>query len=152
VGLSTRFSDYVDRDEFELAVEACASLAVQSFREERRLTIITDGAPFVAPTPRRTLDQLAGVELNPGADGIVAAARNIAAAASDVSVAILLCGPNPTPAEIREAGACLPVGVRVIAIRAVLGAATTLRRISEVTVVTVGTLESLPGALRAARG
>jgi hypothetical protein len=152
VGLSTRLTDYADSDEFELAVEACASLVVQSFREERRLTIVTGRVPFVAQTPRRTLDKLAGVELSQAADGIVAAARNIAAAAADVSVAILLCGPNPTPAEIREAGACLPVGVRVIAIRAVLGAATSLRRISEVTVVTVGSLDALPRALRSARG
>jgi uncharacterized protein (DUF58 family) len=152
VGLSTRSAEYSDPEEFELAVEACASLAVQSFREERRLTIISGQQPIVAPTPRRSLDQLAGVQTADAAAGIVAAARKIAETAPDVSVAILLCGPNPTPAEIREAGACLPLGVRVIAIRAVLGAATSLRRISDVAVVTVGSLDSLPRALRAARG
>ena len=152
VGLSTRLADYADPAEFELAVETCASLAVQSFREERRLTILSGGSPLVAPTARRTLDLLSGVHLDSAADGIVAAARRMADTASDVSVAILLCGPNPTPAEIREAGACLPVGVRVIAIRAVLGAATSLRRISDVTVITVGSLDALPRALRAARG
>lgn len=152
VGLSTRPTEYQDTDEFELAVEACASLAVQSFREERRFTMITGSPPFVAPTPRLMLDRLSGVQLQDGADGIVAAARAVAAAAPDVSVAILLCGPLPTPAEIREAGAALPLGVRVIAVRAVIGAATSLRRISDVTVVTVGSLEALPRALRAARG
>ena len=50
VGLSTRLADYADPAEFELAVETCASLAVQSFREERRLTILSGGAPLVAPT------------------------------------------------------------------------------------------------------
>jgi uncharacterized protein (DUF58 family) len=151
VGLSTSDSEYAEDDEFELAVEVCASLTLQSFRDERRLTVISGGAPISAPTPRRILDRLAGVDREPTADGIVAAARTIAVAVPDVSVALLLCGPLPTPAEIREAGACLPLGVRVIVVRAVAGAATSMRRISDVTVVTIGSLDVLPRALRAAR-
>ena len=151
VGLSTSDAEYAEDAEFELAVEVCASLTLQSFRDERRLTVISGGAPISAPTPRRTLDRLSGVDRGPTADGIVAAARTIAVAVPDVSVALLLCGPLPTPAEIREAGACLPLGVRVIVVRAVAGAATSMRRISDVTVVTIGSLDVLPRALRAAR-
>lgn len=165
VALSTRAAEYADADEFELAVQAAASLAVQSFREDRALTLSAGQLQVRTPTPRRVLDELAGVEwvdAGPGAiggrpasdaeDGIVATARRVAAAAPAVSVALLLCGPVPTPADLRAAGAAFPLGVRVIAIRAVQGAATSLHGISSVTVLTAGSLTALPGALRKARG
>ena len=173
VALSTRAAEYADSDEFELAVQAAASLAVQSFREERELTLMAGQQTVRTPTARRALDDLAGVALvdgttgrgavgsatlgggpkrDDGDDGIVATARQVATVAPDVSVALLICGPVPTPADLRAAGAAFPLGVRVIAIRTVLGAATSLHGISSVTVLTAGSLSALPVALRKARG
>ncbi len=152
VGLSTRADEYSEANEFELAVEVCASLAVQSFREERQLSVFAAGGPLITTTANRTLDGLCGIELDPDADGVLAATKRIAKESSDASIAVLLCGAAPTPREIREAGAALPVGVRIIVVRSVLGAATSLRRISEITVVTIGSLDVLPRVLRKARG
>jgi uncharacterized protein (DUF58 family) len=159
VALSTDAAEYGDPDEFELAVEAGASVVVQAAKESRELTVIAGGTPVPGGTARRTLDQLAGVQIDDRpartadlAVGIVATARRVADLAPDVSIMFLLCGSKPTPAQIRQAGAALPLGVRVVAVRAVPGIAPTVRRISGVTVITFGSLDKLPATLRKARG
>ena len=159
VALSTDAAEYADPDEFELAVEAGASVVVQAAKESRELTVVAGGTPVPAGPARRTLDRLAGVQIDDRpartADlevGIVATARRVAELTPDVSMVFLLCGSTPTPAQIRQAGAALPVGVRVIAVRAVPGVAPSVRRISGLTVVTVGALDKLPVTLRKARG
>lgn len=159
VALSTDAADYADPDEFELAVEASASVVVQAAKESRELTVVAGDAMVPAGTARRTLDRLAGLQVDDrsarsAADhvGIVATARRVVDVAPDVSIVFLLCGSRPTPAQIRQAGAMVPLGVRVIAVRAVAGAAPSVRRISGVTVVTVGTLDKLSSTLRKARG
>ncbi|HEY5882278.1 MAG TPA: DUF58 domain-containing protein [Nakamurella sp.] len=159
VALSTRPGEYADPDEFELAVEAGASVVVQAVKESRELTVIAGRAALPVGTARRTLDQLAGVRVDGDAArradaeaGILATARRVANVAPDVSIVFLLCGSAPTPAQIRQAGAALPLGVRVVAVRAVPGVASSVRRISGVTVVTVGSLDKLPLTLRKVRG
>jgi uncharacterized protein (DUF58 family) len=159
IALSTDAAEYADPDEFELAVEAGASVVLQAVKESRELTVVAGGASLTAGTARRTLDQLAGVQIDQGrarsADdevGIVGTARRVADLAPDVSILFLLCGSAPTPAQIRQAGAALPLGIRVVAVRAVPGVAPSVRRISGITVVTVGALDKLPATLRKARG
>jgi uncharacterized protein (DUF58 family) len=159
VALSTDADEYADPDDFELAVEAGASVVVQAARESRELTLVSGGTTTRGQTSRRTLDQLAGVELSErprrpaGAGrGILAAARWVAELAPDASIVFLLCGSTPPPAQIREAGAALPLGARVVAVRAVTGVAPSVRRLSGITVVTIGSLDKLPPTLRKVRG
>jgi hypothetical protein len=159
VALSTDAAEYGDPAEFELAVEAGASVVVQAAKESRELTVIAGGTPVTVGTARRTLDQLAGVQIDDRpartadlAVGIVGTARRVAELTADVSIVFLLCGSKPTPAQIRQAGAALPLGVRVVAVRAVPGMAPSVRRISGVTVITFGSLDKLPATLRKARG
>ena len=151
VALSTDIGEYASESEFELAMSACASLGVQSFKEERALTVLPGSRSLKAPTARTLLDLLSGVETSQGSGGVVAVARHAAAAVPDVSIAIVICGAVPTPADLRQATAAFAVGVRVIAIRLVEGAAVTIRRIGAVPVVTVGSLDDLGRALRAVR-
>lgn len=158
VALSTDAGEYAEADEFELAVEAGASVVVQAAKESRELTLITGRATMPVGTVRRNLDQLAGVGLADGTPrsaateaGIVAAARRVAEVAPEVSIAFLICGSVPTPGQIRQAGAVLPLGVRVVAVRAVPGVTPTVRRISGIIVVTVGSLDQLPLTLRKVR-
>lgn len=160
VALSTDADEYGDPDDFELAVEAGASVVVQAARESRELTLVSGGTTARGQTPRRTLDQLAGIELvervrRPGAvpgAGILAAARRVADLSPDASIVFLLCGSTPTPAQIRQAGAALPLGARVVAVRAVIGVSPSVKRLSGITVVTIGSLKNLPAALRKVRG
>jgi uncharacterized protein (DUF58 family) len=150
VSMSTRRADYTGTDEFELAVELAASLGVQAFRESRQLSVLASGSPIASTTVQRMLDGFSGIERTETADDIVAVARSTALFTPDVSVAFLVCGAQPTPGQIRSAAMAFPIGVRVLAIRAVSGAATVLSRIADVAVLTVGALDDLPRALRQA--
>lgn len=149
VVLSTAQSDYTDEIEFETAVAACGSLGLQSFREERALSVVTGDCPLPTGTARRLLDQLSGVESSESAPTLVEVARAASRAVPEVSVAILLCGATPSLAEIRSAANSFPAAVRVIAVRLVTGASIGLRTIGTVPVVTVGDLPDLGRALRA---
>ena len=82
---STDAAEYGDPAEFELAVEAGASVVVQAAKESRELTVIAGGTPVTVGTARRTLDQLAGVQIDDRpartadlAVGIVGTARRVA--------------------------------------------------------------------------
>lgn len=150
VTVSTRRADYRTDDEFELAIAVAASLGVQAFRESRQLSVVTSAAALSATTPQRMLDGFAGLDRADGVDGVIAVAHSAAAHSPDVSVAFLVCGGTPSPAEIRSAALAFPLGVRVLAIRAVDGAATGLSRIGTTSVLTVGSLDELPRALRRA--
>ena len=164
LALSTEAADYAGPDEFELAVEAGASVVVQAAKESRELTVVAGGSPVTGGTARRTLDRLAGLQIDetgsrgangptrpPGDVGIVATARRVAELAPDVSIVFQLCGSRPTPAQIRQAGAALPLGVRVVAVRAAPGTAPSVRSIAGAAVINVGSLDKLPSTLRKVR-
>ncbi|RIJ77544.1 DUF58 domain-containing protein [Nakamurella silvestris] len=151
LALATNPADYADPDEFEFAVAACASLAVQSARDERKFSVVTSRRPLVTPTPARLLDRLSEVEMSDGATHLVQICQHTAASVTDASVAVILCGSTPTPADIRRAGAAFPVGIRVMAIRVLTSSAVTIRTLGNVTVVTVGELDELGRALRSVR-
>lgn len=149
VALSNNLDDYADPEEFEIAISAGASLGVQSFKEQRELSVVTGSGVLKAPTARRLLDDMSAMDLAAHGTGIAGVARAAATRVSDVSVAIVLCGSVPSPTELRRAANAFPIGVRIIAVRVALGAAPTVRRIGSLPVVTVGTLAELPRALRA---
>ncbi len=151
VALSTRQSDYTDAAEFEIAVAACASLGLQSFREERALSVVTDERPLPTGTARRLLDQMSGVHSGEEAPNLVTVAQHASRSVPEVSVAVLLCGSTPTLTDIRTAANCFPPAVRVIAVRVVTGSPIGLRSIGAAAVVTVGDLPDLGRALRAVR-
>ena len=151
IALSTRSSDYAVDTEFEDAVSCAASLGLQAFKEERPTSLVPGGRVLRAPTARRLLDGVSGIELSDDGAAVAAVARNAAAAVPEVSVAIILCGSGPTPGELRSAGAAFPIGVRVLLVRAVQGAPISIRRIGSTPLVTIGSLADLPRALRAVR-
>ncbi|SDP02000.1 Protein of unknown function DUF58 [Nakamurella panacisegetis] len=151
VALSVRMQDYGSEAEFEIAVASAASLGVQAFREERAVSVVPGDRPLRAATARRLLDGIAGVEWSDTTDGVATAARNTAATVPDVSVAIVLCGSEPTVAQIRSAATAFPVGVRVVAVRVERGAPIAVRRVGSLPVLTIGALDDLARALRAVR-
>lgn len=157
VALSVDSAEYAHPDDFELAVEAGASLVVQAAKESRELTLVSGTASGRSQPVRRTLDELSAVELHDrprrqvSSGGILDAARRVSEVAPQASIVFLLCGSIPTPAQIRLAGSAAPFGARVVAVRSVAGVAPTVRRISGITVVTVGSLDHLARTLRQAR-
>ncbi|MGA1836531.1 DUF58 domain-containing protein [Herbiconiux sp. 11R-BC] len=148
IALSTSLSDYLDEEEFELAVSSCGSLGLQALREERDVTVLVQGATLHSETGRRLLDDLSGVEADAKRDTIVQLAKATGQAVPGASVAVLVFGGHVSPAELQAASVQLPLGVRVIAVSCVPGAEVRRRQIGDLAVLTIGQLAELPAALR----
>ncbi|MHC2998345.1 DUF58 domain-containing protein [Microbacterium sp. HJ5] len=149
IGLSTHPGDYRDEDEFELAVSAAGSLGLRALRDSQRVEVRVQERALPSATGKQFLDSLSGVvHSRPRAGGIVDLAGVVAATLPLASVVVLVCGSTVDPNSLRAACARLPFGARTLAVVAESGAAPALRRIGDADVVSVGSLEQLPAALR----
>jgi uncharacterized protein (DUF58 family) len=148
VVLSTRSEDYGHADEFELAVSVCGSLGLQAIREDRGLTVLSNDGTLRGDSRARLLDDLAGIQVTSLSQGIASLARGAAQSVADASVVAILVGSRVSPAELRAASARLPQEVRALALRCVPGESMSRRSISELVVLTIGSLDDLPTAMR----
>jgi uncharacterized protein (DUF58 family) len=160
VGLSLASADYAGDDEFELAVSVAASLGVRALRDGRSLSLVV-GEPTPAFAKRkvfevrnlstlsrsRMLDDFAGLAREESSLHIADVARVTAAKVPAISVVMLVCGSVPTPAQLRTASSQFPLGVEVTAIVCDPAAVPGYKRLSGLTVFTVGYLEDLQKAL-----
>ena len=160
VALSLATGDYATDEEFELAVSAAASLGARAIRDTRTLSVVaSERTPEFAKrkvfavrtlstvTRTRLLDDLAGVEQAESALGVVDLARVTATKIGGVSVAFLVCGSLPTPAQLRTASAFFPIGVEVVAIVCDPDTVPGLRQVAGLRVLTIGYLADLQKAL-----
>lgn len=149
VALTTHRSDYsTDPDEFELAVSVAGSLGLHALREERDLTVLTQGGALTTRSGARMLDDLTRVQPSARTTDVVALAAALAVSAPGASIAVLVVGSATTPTQLRAASVRLPVEVKVVALRCELGAQLSRRSISDLTVLTLGSLDDLPVAMR----
>jgi hypothetical protein len=74
-------------------------------------------------------------------------ARIASEGAAGTSIAFLICGSTVGAAQLRAAAAHFPLGVDVVAIVCDAGAAPSLRRVTDLTVLTIGFLEDLQKSL-----
>ncbi len=150
VGLSTTPDEYREPDEFELAISVAGSVGLRALRDSRVLDARVQRGALRADTGRRFLDALAGLEHSrPREGGVVSLAGAMATQTPDAAVAVIVTGSDVDAAALRQACARLPYGVRVLAVIADLRVdAPTLRRVADADVVTLGTLDQLPRAVR----
>lgn len=150
VGLSTHPGDYRTPEEFELAISVAGSVGLRALRDSRTLEARVQRGPLRATNARRLLDELSSLEHSrPREGGIAGLAGAVALHAPDAAVAVLVCGSSVDGAELRRACARLPYDVRVLAVVADTRVdAPALQRIGDADVVTLGTLEQLPRAVR----
>lgn len=156
IALSLAAADFDAADdaaEFETGVCAVASLAVQSFRAERPVTVVAGGAPLSTRGARPLLDALSAVQTSEheGAEsGLLGSTRELLRRAPGASMAVLVCGRHPDPATLRRAGNFFGLDVRTVAVRVDASAdGPGLRRIGGLSVITVPELDDLARALRA---
>jgi len=160
IALSLASADYHSEEEFELAVSVAGSIGIRAIRDARDVSVLaSDETPEFArravKTPRRLsslsrsrlLDDLARVEHSPLASGLVTLARGSAESVSGASVAIIVCGSEPTAAHLRSASAAFPPGVEVLAVVCNPGIVPSLRRVGELRVLTIGYLDDVQKAL-----
>ncbi|MHA7987106.1 DUF58 domain-containing protein [Rathayibacter sp. CAU 1779] len=160
VALSLAEADFASEDEFELAVSAAASIGVRAVRDGRSVAfVISEQTPDFARkqvfdvreldtvTPTRLLDALCRVELVSAALRISDVAKVAADKAPDVSVAYLVCGSTVSSAHLRHAATMFHAGVEVVAVRCVPGDLPGLRRVGDVSILTIGYLDDLRSSL-----
>lgn len=149
VGVSRSPLDYADADEFELAISTAGSVGLRALRDSNTVEVRVQGGRLAAASGKQLLDSLAALEpSSPREGGVVRLAGAVAASLPAASVVVLACGGGASAAQLREACARLPYGVRVLVVVARTGAEPSLRRIGDADVVTIGALEQLPAALR----
>lgn len=160
VALSLSVSDYATDEEFELAVSAAGSLGVRAMLDSRTVTVVASGetpefAKRVVFSARRLstvgrgrlLDDLAGVETAESALRLPELAQVASEDAAGISIAFLLCGSTVSATQLRSAATHFPLGVDVVAIVCDEGAVPSLRRVADLSVLTIGYLEDLQRSL-----
>ena len=160
VALSLASSDYATDEEFELAVSVVGSLGIRAIRDAREVSVVVSektpefakrkvfaAKPLSTLTRSRLLDDLALVEHAETALAITDLARVTGEQSSGISVAFLVCGSLATPGELRAASTKFPVGVEVVAVACDPESPPGLRRVSGLSVLTIGYLEDLHKSL-----
>ncbi|WP_105567536.1 DUF58 domain-containing protein [Microbacterium halophytorum] len=149
LGLSTAAGEYSEPEEFELAVSSVGSVGLRALSDSFAVDLRTPGDDMAPQNSRRLLDALSGVEQSrPREGGIAELGADISADLPLASVVVLVCGGRATTAQLREAVARVPHGVRCLVVVARAGAEPELQRIGEADVVTVGSLDDLPATVR----
>lgn len=161
VVLDTRADSYADEDEFEFAVSAAMSFAVQAIRDGVDVVVVTgDGGAGVEslralPTRDRrvALDASCEIERRDDAQRLESVTALAAQAYPDVSLAILVTGSVIPSARTRRAAFAFTANVRTALVRVEPGAVPGVARSAEFSRLTIGALEDLPhlvarGALR----
>ncbi|WP_431280089.1 DUF58 domain-containing protein [Leifsonia poae] len=160
VALSLSAADYANEEEFELAVSAAGSLGVRAMQDSRTVAVVAsaltpDFAKRTIHSVRRIstvnrgrlLDDLAGVETAETALRMPELAQIASEGAAGTSIAFLICGSTVGPAQLRAAAGHFPLGVDVVAIVCDSGAVPSLRRVTDLSVMTIGFLEDLQKSL-----
>jgi uncharacterized protein (DUF58 family) len=164
VTLSLAEGDYASDGEFELAVSVAGSLGVRAIRDGRTVSVVSskrtpDFAKHVVValrqlstvTPTRLLDDLAGVERAGTHLHVAELARIAAQSAVGVSVAFVICGSPAGIGQLRHASAHYPAGVEVVAVVCDPGAVPGLRRVGELSLLTIGYLDDPQKSLARSR-
>ncbi|MBH0055197.1 DUF58 domain-containing protein [Salinibacterium sp. SWN139] len=165
IALSLATTDYANDYEFEMAVSVAGSLGAQAIRDARTVTVVaSEQTPQFAKrkvfavralstlTGTRLLDDLTRVQRANTALRLIDVARVTSEQTSGVSVAFLICGSTVTSQQLRAASTKFATNVEVVAIVCDPEAVPGLRRVSGLSVLTIGYLEELKRALARSAG
>lgn len=152
VMLSTDPADYVDDDEFELAVSCAASIAQQTLRDGQTLSVFAGTTELPATNPRHLFDHFSRVEETPdhgGADECFATARRLA---PDASVGALAVGSTRDIGDLHRASTRASLDTSVVVLHCKSGSVSNYRLIGTSRFVVVPELPALRRGLLAVLG
>lgn len=152
VVLSRAGIEYAHSDEFELAVSAAGSIALQALRDGREASILSQSTTIPTRAGRPLLDALSGIELGSRLQPTERLARTVKTAAPQASVVAVVTGSRVASHTLRAAARVAPFGARVVGIVCESGATPSMRLLADASIVTIGDLRDLPAALRRALG
>ncbi|WP_345801517.1 DUF58 domain-containing protein [Microbacterium sp. AZCO] len=153
-------AEYLDADEFELAVSSAASLGLRAVRDARDVDIVVGSeVPRVvrgrlravqhlpAASPRTLLDGFSGIDLLENTMPIEDVCRLAAEANERLSVAVIVTGSRVSLTRLQQAALGFPADTAVIAVICDERAHPRMRSLAGLSVLTVGTLDDLSGLL-----
>lgn len=156
VVLSCAADEYADADEFELAVSAAASIAVQAIRDGRDLDVMASAEvpelvrsrmrairTLPTTTPRALLDGFCPVETAESTMPLAEVCRLAAESTDQLSLAVVVAGSPVGLRTLRQAALAFPIDAAVIAVVCDQTAQPRLRQFGSMAVLTVGVLGDL---------
>ncbi|CAI9401643.1 DUF58 domain-containing protein [Aestuariimicrobium sp. T2.26MG-19.2B] len=149
VALDTSPQSYLTDEEFELAVSAVGSVALQCVREDNPFAVMTQTASLPAVGALRVLDELARVEQS-SRGGVLALVRAVQNREPGASIVVLVTGSGQGLESLRRAVRAFDVDTRVIALATQPDAELSVRTVANTTVVRLDDLANLPRAMRRA--
>lgn len=144
--LDLKRENYREAD-FELAVEAAASLAVSSLSSGQPLTLYAGKTVLKAASARAVLDFLTEVQPAEGAPDYRHLVRWALAHETQASVCSLICGPGVTMRRLQQICLLPAADMATTGIRADAGATLTRRGAASRRLLNIGELSQLPPAL-----
>lgn len=156
VVLATSEAEYTDADEFELAVSAAASIALQSSKDGRELSMITGAAlpelirakvrtvqTLPSVTPRLLMDAFCSVEQYARGTTLEECCRAVADSVAQLSLVVTVSGAPVGLHALRQAALALPGDVEMVAVVCDEQARPSMARVGQLTVLRVGVLQDL---------
>lgn len=146
--LSAHEADYLDRNEFELAVSVYASLGVQSLIEEREVVAFAGSDTLRTGSRPYFLDDCSRLDLAAEHRPYQQLPAWVGAKIPDASIAMFVVGSIPTARELRAKLSLLDKGMSVFIFQCQRGTPPQVRELDDATVLSVGSLEQLVKLMR----
>lgn len=145
--LSTNPADYLDADEFELAVSMVASLGLRAVFDGQSVDLIAGGERAATPTGQAFMDRCSRVEFGDSVTPIGEIALVAREVAADASIAVFASGSAAEPGELRLAADRFSRNVRAIGLRAALGGRARFTDAGAMTLIEAESLDSFAQAM-----
>ena len=143
-----------DAEEFEVAVSCAASLVADLVRQRRHVITDAAGTAIRGVTADDVLDQFSAVATDAAAPDLAFQTRQVVRRNPGVSLVVLVFGSTVGAAQVRAAVRSCPPGASVLGLRVRVDSSphpARLARSQAYSVLTVPTVDALPGALRVVR-
>lgn len=140
-------------DEFEIAVSCAASMVAELIRQRRDVVTDAAGAAVRGVSADSVLDQFCGVDATDQAPDLIFQTRQLVRRHPRVSLVVMIFGSSVGPAQIRAAVRSCPSNASVLALRMRSAGSPHPARLTgsdAFRVLTLGDVDDLPAALRAA--
>lgn len=160
VVLAAASAEFVDADEYELAVGAAASLGLRAVRDARDVAVVTGSEiPRVVKgrlravrnvstlTARAMLDGFSALERYDNTMPVEDVCRLASEANERLSIAFVVTGSLVPVSRLRQAALAFPADTAVAAVVCDERAHPRMQAVSGLTVLTIGTLDDLAGLL-----
>ena len=130
------------------AISSAASMGELSIKNEKDVTIQVPQKRLHIQSGMRMLDDFSRLEFGPAVDSIEMVALEASMATPDASIAFIIVGTSVDPSRLHAATSQFGADVLTVVLRCEVGAPLARGIIGSTPVLTIGSLDDLPRALR----